>query len=43
VHTVVEFCDASERWRHQVGTIVTLPEGEARQVIEKGWAVPVEA
>ena len=43
VHAIVEFQDMSEHWRHQVGTVVTLPAAEASQCIEKGWAVPVEA
>ena len=42
VQAIVEFQNAVERWRHQRGTVVCLPAAEAAQVIEKGWAVPVE-
>jgi hypothetical protein len=41
--TVAEFLDAREQWRHQAGTIVTLPADEAAQVVKRGWATVVEA
>jgi len=43
VRALVHFSDAVERWRHEPNTVVCLPADEAKQVIEKGWAVPVEA
>jgi hypothetical protein len=43
VKALTYFSDSTERRRHDPNTIVTLPADEARQVIENGWAAPVDA
>ena len=41
VLVVTEFQDSVERWRHQRGCVVTLPEKDADEVVRKGWATEV--